>query len=105
MKRESQEVNLEECVESLRPMRVRKVGASGTKGVGEGMGGAGMRAWRGRRWWWFVNVDVLVGVVVVVVVVVRRVGRWAERVDLRRLALVWRRGRWRSMVRLELRLV
>lgn len=30
----SQEVNFEACVESWRPIRVRKVETSGTKGVG-----------------------------------------------------------------------
>lgn len=34
----------------MRPIKVRKVGASGTKGVGEGIGGGGMRAWRWRDW-------------------------------------------------------
>ena len=39
---------LEACWESCRPMRVRKVGGSGTKGVGGGIGGCGMEAWRWR---------------------------------------------------------
>ena len=44
-KRASQEVNLEVCFESCRPMRVRNVAGSGTKGVGEGIGA---RCWRWR---------------------------------------------------------
>lgn len=56
----------------MRPIRERKVGASGTKGVGDGMGWGGMRACRAR---------VRVGVVVVVV---RRevVARWAGRANI-----------------------
>ena len=38
-KREGQLGILAECWERLRPIRVRNVGGSGTKGVGEGMGG------------------------------------------------------------------
>jgi hypothetical protein len=37
LKRASQEGILEACLERSRPMRVRKVVASGTKGVGEGI--------------------------------------------------------------------
>lgn len=36
MKRASQEVILDECLDISRPIRVRKVWTSGTKGVGEG---------------------------------------------------------------------
>lgn len=39
---------LEAWEDSLRPMRVRKVSTSGTNGVGEGTGGAGIRACRRR---------------------------------------------------------
>lgn len=55
----------------MRPIRERKVGASGTKGVGDGIGCWGMRAWRAR---------VREGVVVVV----RRevVARWAGRANI-----------------------
>lgn len=48
LKRASQDVNLLACFERSRPMSVRKVDASGTKGVGEGIEGGGMRAWRKR---------------------------------------------------------
>lgn len=34
------------CLDSWRPMRVRKVEASGTKGVGCGTGGRGSEEWR-----------------------------------------------------------
>ena len=48
LKRASQVGILEACWESCRPIRVRKVGGSGTKGVGGGIGGCGMDAWRSR---------------------------------------------------------
>ena len=49
-KREGQLGILAACWERLRPMRVRKVGGSGTKGVGEGIGEGvvEVRAWRQR---------------------------------------------------------
>lgn len=51
LKSDSQEVILGACLESCRPMRVRKVGASGTKGVGCGMGGRGREECRERICW------------------------------------------------------
>lgn len=49
-KREGQLGILAACWERLRPIRVRKVGGSGTKGVGEGIGRGvvEVRAWRQR---------------------------------------------------------
>lgn len=70
-KSDSQVGILEACWDRLRPIKERKVGASGTKGVGCGIGWGGMRACRAR---------VRVGVVVVV----RRevVARWAGRANI-----------------------
>ena len=50
-KRDCQVGILPECCERLRPMSLRKVEASGTKGVGWGIGGGEVeaRAWRWRR--------------------------------------------------------
>lgn len=56
VKRASQEGILEAWVESLRPIKVRKVVVSGTKGVGLGTGGMAMGLWRRRCccwFWWF----------------------------------------------------
>jgi len=53
VKRADQSGILEAWVERERPIRERKVGTSGTKGVGEGIGGVGMRAWRLRAWFWW----------------------------------------------------
>ena len=49
-KREGQLGILAACWERLRPIRVRKVGGSGTKGVGDGigLGVVEVRAWRQR---------------------------------------------------------
>lgn len=57
VKRASQEGILELWADMLRPIRVRNVLTSGTKGVGGGMRGAGAL----RRWSWRVN-DVDVGI-------------------------------------------
>jgi hypothetical protein len=48
VKRASQEGNLEACLLRLRPMRVRKVDASGTKGIGAGIGRTLDELWRER---------------------------------------------------------
>lgn len=49
MKREGQLGILAACWDRLRPIRVRNVGASGTKGMGEGIGGLlEACAWRQR---------------------------------------------------------
>lgn len=48
-KRDCQVGILAACCERLRPMSLRKVEASGTKGVGWGIGGCEVRAWRWRR--------------------------------------------------------
>lgn len=59
-----------EWADILRPIRVRKVSTSGTKGVGLGIRAAGMLAWRQRS----CEGRADEGVVVVVVVVLRRAG-------------------------------
>lgn len=49
LKRADQDGILEACWLSLRPISVRNVGASGTKGVGWGGGGGIRRPWRRLR--------------------------------------------------------
>ena len=52
MKSASQEGILAACWARPRPITVRKVCGSGTKGVGAGMGRMGIRWCRCRRHWW-----------------------------------------------------